>query len=209
MKSFYTRTILMRKSTMVSTGIIMVLLGSNIVTGMNYVIDSNHYEKEILYRTKVNKYSETKNEKLEQVIKQKESDIDNLNKSIQEQSSEIHTLQQQLENANKRNELPSVDFNGDYYEISAYTAGYESTQKQKGDKGYGITASGTYVEEGVTIACPPSLEFGTKLNIEGIGLRVCEDRGAAIKTGHLDLYMDSLSEAIEFGRKTLMVEILS
>jgi 3D (Asp-Asp-Asp) domain-containing protein len=195
----------MRKSTMVSTGIIMVLLGSNIVTGMNYVIDSNHYEKEILYQTKVNKYNETKKEKLEQIIKQKESDIDNLNKSIQQHSTEIHTLEQQLENANKRNELPMRQL----MEISAYTAGYESTQKQKGDKGYGITASGTYVEEGVTIACPPSLEFGTKLNIEGIGLRICEDRGGAIKEGHLDLYMHSLNAAIEFGRKTLMVEILS
>jgi 3D (Asp-Asp-Asp) domain-containing protein len=195
----------MRKSTMVSTGIIMVLLGSNIVTGMNYAINSYNYEKEILYQTKVSKYSEKRNKKLEQIIKQNELDIDNLNKSIQEQSATIHTLQQQLENATKTNESPMRQL----MEISAYTAGYESTQKQKGDKGYGVTASGTYVEEGVTIACPPSLEFGTKLNIEGIGLRICEDRGGAIKEGHLDLYMDSLNAAIEFGRKTLMVEILS
>jgi 3D (Asp-Asp-Asp) domain-containing protein len=199
----------MRKSTMVSTGIISALLISNIAMGMSYVIDSNHYEKEVRYHSKVSKYYKTRSEKFEQVNKQNELDIIDLNNSLQEQSTTIHTLEQQLENANKRNELPSVDLNGDYYEISAYTAGYESTQKQKGDKGYGITASGTYVEEGRTIACPPSLEFGTKLNIESVGLRICEDRGGAIKSGHLDLYMDSLNAAIEFGRKTLLVEILS
>jgi 3D (Asp-Asp-Asp) domain-containing protein len=195
----------MRKSTMVSTGIIMALLGSNIVTGMQYKIDSNHYEKEILYQTKVHKYYKEKTIKLDKENKQNESIINDLNKSIQEQSTIIHTLEQQLQNATTRNESPMRQL----MEISAYTAGYESTQKQKGDKGYGLTASGTYVEEGRTIACPPSFEFGTKLNIEGVGLRVCEDRGGAIKDGHLDLYMDSLNAAIEFGRKTLMVEILS
>jgi 3D (Asp-Asp-Asp) domain-containing protein len=95
-----------------------------------------------------------------------------------------------------------------YYEVTAYTAGYESTQKHKGDVGYGITASGAPVKEGRTIACPPSLKFGTRVNIEGIGIRVCEDRGGAIKQGHLDLYMSNLNDALNFGRKRLLVEIL-
>jgi 3D (Asp-Asp-Asp) domain-containing protein len=192
----------MRKSTMVSTGIISALLISNITIGMSYVIDNHHYEEEIV---NMNDVLDSKSVYYQEKLINQQSVIDDLNKSIQEQSSEIHTLKQQLENATTRNESPMRQL----MEITAYTAGYESTQKQKGDKGYGITASGTYVEEGKTIACPPSLEFGTKLNIIGIGLRICEDRGGAIKDGHLDLYMDSLSEAISFGRKTLMVEILS
>lgn len=95
-----------------------------------------------------------------------------------------------------------------YFEVTAYTAGYESTGKRKGDSGYGITASGTTVTEGRTIACPKSMKFGTKVNIDGVGLRICEDRGSAITEGHIDVYVSSLSAAQNFGRKMLGVKIL-
>lgn len=92
-------------------------------------------------------------------------------------------------------------------EVTAYTAGYESTQKKKGDKGYGLTASGAYVKEGVTIACPKSMKFGTVVEIDGYGKRVCQDRGGAIKNGKLDLYMDSVIKAKNFGRKKVKVKV--
>lgn len=97
---------------------------------------------------------------------------------------------------------------GQIFEVTAFTAGYESTQKQKGDVGYGVTASGKTVQEGRTIACPRSMEFGTKVNIESVGVRTCEDRGSAITEGHIDVYVNSLSVAQAFGRKSLKVEIL-
>jgi 3D (Asp-Asp-Asp) domain-containing protein len=192
----------MRKTTKVLTLTSLALFSSNIIMGTSYVIDKHNYQKQIVDK---NDFINEIHSKRKEDLLDRQKTIDDLNKSIKEQSTTIRTLQQQLENATKTNESPMRQL----MEISAYTAGYESTQKQKGDKGYGLTASGTYVEEGRTIACPPSFEFGTKLNIEGIGLRICEDRGGAIKSGHLDLYMDSLNAAIEFGRKTLMVEILS
>lgn len=94
------------------------------------------------------------------------------------------------------------------YEVTAYTAGVESTGKRPGDAGYGVTASGKTVQEGVTVACPPSLAFGTRLLIEGVGERVCEDRGGDIVEGRLDVYMADLQQALKFGRQTLEVEIL-
>jgi 3D (Asp-Asp-Asp) domain-containing protein len=94
------------------------------------------------------------------------------------------------------------------YEVTAYTAGPESTGKRPGDEGYGITTSGEPVREGYTLACPPSLAFGTRLAIEGIGERVCTDRGGAIKEGRLDLYIAELKEARQFGRQWLKVRIL-
>ncbi|MFV9829363.1 3D domain-containing protein [Bacillus velezensis] len=93
------------------------------------------------------------------------------------------------------------------FEVTAYTSGYSSTGKSRNDADYGITASGERAVEGRTLACPPSLPFGTKVNIEGIGERVCEDRGGAIQEGHLDLYMTSESEALSFGRRNLSAEI--
>lgn len=91
--------------------------------------------------------------------------------------------------------------------VTAYTAGPESTGKRPGDKGYGITASGKKVAEGRTIACPPNMAFGARVVIEGLGERVCEDRGGAIKGNRLDVYMESVSQARQFGRRSLEVEI--
>lgn len=95
----------------------------------------------------------------------------------------------------------------DVYEITAYTAGYESTGKYPSHKDYGITASGEYVQEGRTLACPKEFAFGTVIEIEGIGERVCTDRGGAIKGKILDLYIPKLSDALDFGRQRLKVWI--
>jgi 3D (Asp-Asp-Asp) domain-containing protein len=94
------------------------------------------------------------------------------------------------------------------FEVTAYTAGPESTGKQPGDTGYGITASGEHVQANYTLACPPSLPFGQRLEIEGIGERVCTDRGSAIKEGRLDIYIPELKDALAFGRQTVEVRII-
>ncbi|RAP05481.1 hypothetical protein C2W58_01912 [Bacillus pumilus] len=95
------------------------------------------------------------------------------------------------------------------YEVTAYTNGAESTGKSAGDPEYGVTASGARTKTGHTIACPPSMAFGTRLNIEGIGVRTCEDRGGAITEGHIDLYVTGVSEARAFGRQRLKAEIIT
>lgn len=89
---------------------------------------------------------------------------------------------------------------------TAYTAGFESTGKNKGDKSYGITASGKVVTEGKTIACPKNMEFGTKLYVKEMKKTyVCEDRGSAITNGRIDIYIASLDEALEFGVRDVNV----
>lgn len=52
------------------------------------------------------------------------------------------------------------------------------------------------------------MEFGTKVEIEGVGIRVCEDRGQRITAGHIDVYYESLSVAQKFGRKSLKVRVI-
>lgn len=92
--------------------------------------------------------------------------------------------------------------------VTAYTAGAESTGKSPDDPAYGITASGEHVRSNYTAACPPSMVFGTRLNIEDVGERVCTDRGGAITEGHVDIYMADLNDAREFGRQRLEITIL-
>jgi len=95
------------------------------------------------------------------------------------------------------------------YEVTAYTNNAESTGKSAGEPEYGITASGARTKTGHTIACPPSIAFGTRLNIEGIGVRTCEDRGGAITEGHIDLYVAGVGEARNFGRQRIKAEIIT
>lgn len=86
--------------------------------------------------------------------------------------------------------------------LTAYTAGFESTGKNPGDPDYGVTASGAHVKDGETIAVDPSvIPIGTKVYIEGIGVRVAEDTGGAIIGNRIDVYMSDLTAALQFGYK--------
>ncbi|MCY9592378.1 hypothetical protein PC41400_14855 [Paenibacillus chitinolyticus] len=95
------------------------------------------------------------------------------------------------------------------FEVTAYTNNRESTGKSPGDKYYGVTASGQTTKEGVTIACPKSMPFGTQIYIPYFNnTYTCTDRGGAIKEGRLDVFMSSESKAVKFGRRKLEVQII-
>lgn len=95
------------------------------------------------------------------------------------------------------------------YEVTAYTANKESTGKSKGDPDYGITASGTVVKNNQTLACPKNMKFGTKVYIPYFDVTfICEDRGGSITDRRLDVYMEDLQDALDFGRRKLEVKVL-
>ncbi|WP_282198051.1 3D domain-containing protein [Collibacillus ludicampi] len=89
--------------------------------------------------------------------------------------------------------------------LTAYTSGYESTGKRPGDPGYGITSSGRVATIGRTIAVDPEvISIGSKVYIEGLGIRYAEDTGGAIKGHHIDVYVGdggAVKQALEFGVK--------
>lgn len=95
------------------------------------------------------------------------------------------------------------------YNVSAYTANFESTQKSPGDPEYGITASGQKVQANHTLACPKELPFGTRVYIPKMNnTYTCLDRGGAIVGKTLDIYMTNLDDALAFGRQNLEVQII-
>jgi len=112
------------------------------------------------------------------------------------------------EKVSRSSELTYVDMGN--FTITAYTAGVESTGKRPGDKGYGITATGTYVQEGRTISADwRILPKGTRVRIESLsGIYTVEDSGSAVKGHKIDLYISDLGRAKEWGKKTLKVEIV-
>ena len=71
------------------------------------------------------------------------------------------------------------------------------------------TATGTVATAGRTIAVDPNIiPYGTEVEIEGVGVRIAEDCGGAIKGNRIDLLFDTHQEALNFGRQTKEVRIL-
>lgn len=52
------------------------------------------------------------------------------------------------------------------------------------------------------------IPYGTKLYIEGYGVAVANDCGGAVKGNVIDLYMNSTSECIQWGRRYKKVYVL-
>lgn len=85
------------------------------------------------------------------------------------------------------------------YKLTAYCSCAKCCGKTDG-----ITASGTHVTAGRTIAAPKTFAFGTKIMINGHVYTV-EDRGGAIKGNRIDIYFNTHEEALKFGVKNMEI----
>lgn len=64
-------------------------------------------------------------------------------------------------------------------------------------EGHGITASGAPITADVTVAADQDLlPYGTVLYIEGVGVRIVQDKGAAVQGYHLDVAVDTHENAL-------------
>lgn len=71
------------------------------------------------------------------------------------------------------------------------------------------TASGAVARQGVTVAADPGvLPMGTVIEIDGLGQRVVQDTGSAIKGYKLDLYFADHDAALAWGRQERTVTIV-
>ncbi|MGR6760346.1 3D domain-containing protein [Paenibacillus polymyxa] len=87
----------------------------------------------------------------------------------------------------------------DRFELTAYT---NNQGRSVHSKDYGRTASGKMTKAGVTIAADwKVLPKGTVVYIDGVGRRVVQDKGGAIKGHKIDVYVRTEHEARDFGRK--------
>lgn len=94
---------------------------------------------------------------------------------------------------NKKLELQEkadkYEYIGDY-KLTGYCPCYSCSE------GYGSnTASGVRAQEGVTVAADRrKIPLGTKIYIEGVGERIVQDVGGAIKGNKLDIYVENHSD---------------
>jgi uncharacterized protein YabE (DUF348 family) len=96
---------------------------------------------------------------------------------------------------------------------TAYTADFQSTGKNPGDPGFGITSTGATAKRNPsgysTVAVDPRvIPLGSKLWIDGYGFAIAEDIGGAIKGNEIDLYFDSSKELWNWGMRNVDIYIL-
>jgi 3D (Asp-Asp-Asp) domain-containing protein len=83
---------------------------------------------------------------------------------------------------------------------TAYTAGCAGCS--------GYTASGYRAGHGIVAVDPSVIPLGTRLYIPGYGFAIAGDTGGAIHGRRIDLGFDSLSDAVQFGRRPVKVYTL-
>ena len=83
---------------------------------------------------------------------------------------------------------------------------YEKSPRSCGRWADGYTATMTRPKEGRTIAVDKRIiPLGSHVWIEGLGWRVAEDVGGAIKGRRIDIYFRTIHKCLRFGRKKLRV----
>ena len=152
-------------------------------------------KRQIYIEDQVNKLREEK--RLEERKRQEEE--------LRRQQKEQQRLQQEQANqvANRGGDVPCGR------EVTVEVSFYDSCTLCT--PGYGITASGKQIQEGM-IACPPNVPFGTQLIIDGVTY-TCEDTGSYIKwvngVMRVDIYVSTHEEALRRGRYTTKAIILN
>ena len=76
----------------------------------------------------------------------------------------------------------------------------------------GVTAKGTVTHEGIVAADPDVLPLGSLIRVTGAGtysgIYTVTDTGPKVQGRHIDIYMDDVHEAKQFGRQTVYVRII-
>ncbi|MBT9152048.1 MAG: Cell wall-binding protein YocH [Firmicutes bacterium] len=104
-----------------------------------------------------------------------------------------------------------------YVTATAYTSGYESTGKRPGHPQYGITFSGLPVQVGHIAVDRSVIPLLSSVYIEGLcevsrglsGQYLATDIGSAIRGNRIDIFFESLPEALRFGRRRMRVFLLT
>ena len=99
-------------------------------------------------------------------------------------------------------------------QVYSYSKVLDCTATAYSDPG-GVTASGTSCREGAIAVDPSVIPLGSRVYIISsngsivYGEAVAEDTGGAIKGNIIDLYYDSESTCLDWGRRSVTVYVLN
>ena len=207
---------------MIVVGLVVVIKGH--FNNVKYLQEYNNSLKNSITLVEgtndvLEKKSEEQRVKIEEVEKElvvKDGEIDSL-KKLQDKikQDKIRRDHNNLVVSSRGGRTSSVGGNWITMKASAYTT-YANGDKLAGSQWGNLTASGTTVKQGRTIAVDRSrIPLGTKVELKfpsGYeymnGVYTAEDVGGAIKGNRVDVYFDSLQVCNSFGRRDIRLKIL-
>lgn len=101
-------------------------------------------------------------------------------------------------------DIPEESNDGYRYSMVMDATAY--TADDPGNSGY--TAGGHRLTYGLVSVDPDVIPLGTHLYIEGYGNAIADDTGGAIVGNRIDLGMDDRDDALNFGRRDVVVHVL-
>lgn len=164
----------------------------------------------------------------EAIINENTTKVEEKQKEVEEKSKQVEELEKKIslkleQEKQKKVQVASLSYSTstassqfqDGWKATFYSLGIESTGKRPGDSGYGITASGRAVQNGITIAVDPrQIPLGTWVEIEfpdgHVEKRRADDTGSAIKGRKIDVYIGNGTRAQlnDMGIQQIKIRIL-
>lgn len=158
---------------------------------------------------------------IQEQLNEKQNSIEELQKEIKELQEKDKTIEKDIKKIKTAKNKATTTRGSTSRSVTASTTPITGTEKwiwantsaycpckHCCGKTNGITASGTKATAGRTIAASSSYKFGTKIEIEGMGIYVVEDRGGAITGNKIDIFFNTHSEALKFGRRQLKIRVV-
>lgn len=129
------------------------------------------------------------------------------------QNNNINILEISKENCNE--DIISRGDSKDYIPIQAIITAYAPYDNKSGicnDGTPDTTATGTKPKIGTLAADPKRIPYGTEIYIDGYGLGIVEDTGSALRKDkeniRIDIFMETYEEAMEWGKKEMIVYLI-
>ncbi len=91
---------------------------------------------------------------------------------------------------------------------SMIATAYEPSERSCGKYADGYTAIGMKAAPGIVAVDPKVIPLRTKLYVEGYGPALAADVGGAIKGNRIDIFFNTIEEALRYGRRRVKVYVL-
>lgn len=172
----------------------------------NYQEEKNKTDKTLENKDKTIEEKEDTIKKLQEEKEKLDDEIEKLNNEIDKLKIAKEKITVTTRGSSTTREVSATPISSDKWiwaEATAYCPCASCCGKETG-----ITASGTKATAGRTIAASSNYSFGTKIEIEGLGVYTVEDRGGAINGNRIDIFFNTHQEALNFGRRQIKMRVV-
>jgi 3D (Asp-Asp-Asp) domain-containing protein len=196
------------------TGISVLLQTILAVGGIGFTIHSNQLEDKLETVSVELEREKTDSKALQNLVEVLETKKAQAEDKSVKLEKDYQLLQQELKKEKEKTKIPVVSRSKaePVKKKTFYVTATAYTQRAEEGTADGITFTETRVTGGRTVAVDPKMiPLGSKLYLDFPSVKgyyIAEDIGGAIRSNRIDIYMDSLTDARNFGRQKGTVTII-